>query len=112
VAAPPSRFDGRSAVLILDVWILPMKTIIDLTGKRFGRLVVIEPVPRKPGRKGGKWNCRCDCGTQKVFSGSKLQIGYRSCGCLFREKIDDAHRRLLATNGESSGGMVTPEYRG
>lgn len=57
---------------------------IDLTGQRFGRLVVI----RECGRKNGcvAWLCRCDCGNELVVSGAKLRSGHtQSCGCLLRE---------------------------
>ena len=58
---------------------------IDLTGQRFGRLVVI----RECGRKNGNvaWLCKCDCGNELVVSGDSLR-GWRtlSCGCLSRER--------------------------
>ena len=58
---------------------------IDLTGERFGRLVVI----REAGRtKGGKvtWLCRCDCGAEVVVIGDNLRSEHtQSCGCLSRE---------------------------
>lgn len=54
---------------------------IDLTGKKFGYLTVIE----KAGRKNGKkihWRCVCDCGNECVVSGSNLKCGNtKSCGC-------------------------------
>ena len=60
---------------------------IDLTGQRFGRLVVI----RESGRtKGGQamWLCRCDCGAETVIRGSSLRSGHtQSCGCLRDEKL-------------------------
>jgi len=56
-----------------------MPAIIDLTGKRFGRLIVIERVV-------DRWSCRCDCGSTKLIQGSYLCSGNtRSCGCLRRE---------------------------
>ena len=53
---------------------------IDLTGQRFGRLVVI----RECGRKNGNvaWLCKCDCGNELVVSGDSLRGGRsQSCGC-------------------------------
>lgn len=58
--------------------------IRDLTGNRYGRLVVLSFA----GRRGGKtmWKCECDCGTIKDVSSSSLLSGYtRSCGCLHRD---------------------------
>lgn len=53
----------------------------DLTGKRFGRLLVVE---RAENSKSGnaRWTCRCDCGGITVAIGSHLLAGHtKSCGC-------------------------------
>lgn len=62
---------------------------IDLTGKKFGRLEVIElsHVARKNYKNSKKniyyWACKCDCGNMKYVDGSNLLSGRcRSCGCL------------------------------
>lgn len=54
----------------------------DLTGRRFGRLMVEGPVVKN---RVGRWQCRCDCGTEKIISGGSLNSGSKSCGCLQRE---------------------------
>ena len=53
----------------------------DLTGKRFGRLVVIERV--EDDQHGNRrWLCGCDCGRIKVIGGRHLASGATtSCGC-------------------------------
>jgi len=53
----------------------------DLTGQRFGKLVVIEDTDK---RKGDViWLCRCDCGNfTKVKTGDLKSGGTQSCGCL------------------------------
>lgn len=65
-----------------------MSEIIDLTGKRFGRLVVIayaETVGKQGNRK-IKWLCQCDCGKTKTIAGNSLNSGAtKSCGCLAKE---------------------------
>lgn len=55
---------------------------IDLTGQRFGKLVVIkESSERKSGRV--CWECQCDCGNTIVVKGLSLKNGdTKSCGCL------------------------------
>lgn len=59
-----------------------MGKFIDLTGQRFGRLVVKELVP-SDGRKGTFWLCQCDCGNTTVVAGQELRRGgTKSCGCL------------------------------
>ncbi len=58
----------------------------DLTGQRFGRLTVLEFVPRK-GRH-SYWLCRCDCGNEKVICGESLLKGTTtSCSCKQREIV-------------------------
>lgn len=53
---------------------------IDLTGKRFGSLVVIGRAHRAG--QFWHWECRCDCGATSVPSGANLRTGHTlSCGC-------------------------------
>lgn len=60
--------------------------IIDLTGQRFGRLVVVAECGRsKDGQK--MYRCICDCGAVKEVRSGNLRSGKTvSCGCLAREK--------------------------
>lgn len=61
-----------------------MSKYIDLTGQRFGRLLVLERV--EVDKKGGYFLCQCDCGNKKVIMGSNLRLGkIKSCGCLLSE---------------------------
>jgi hypothetical protein len=54
---------------------------IDLTGQRFGRLVVEHHAGSKP-KDGTLWSCVCDCGNRHVVLGSVLRRGItKSCGC-------------------------------
>ena len=56
----------------------------DITGKRFGRLVVIKRVGKK--RSFALWLCKCDCGNfNEVTSRSLINGNSKSCGCLSRE---------------------------
>ena len=43
----------------------------DLTGQRFGRLVVIGDSGERLGRN-IKWLCKCDCGNEKTVGGTNL----------------------------------------
>lgn len=66
---------------------------IDLTGKRFGRLTVLEWIPSARGN--ARWLCRCDCGTEKVVNGKSLRNGHsKSCGCYQREEVSQRMRNL------------------
>lgn len=52
-----------------------LKHIEDLTGRQFSDWEVIEKLP------GGKYKCKCNCGNQRIVSGSDLLSGKsKSCG--------------------------------
>lgn len=59
-----------------------MGTFADITGRKFGRITVIDlSGVSKNGKK--VWNCVCDCGVEKrILSGSLLSGRTKSCGCL------------------------------
>ena len=81
-----------------------MGKILNMVGKRFGRLVVIaEETARKHGEK--CWVCKCDCGNVVGFIlGSSLRNGRtKSCGCLRIERCTQnanynyaKHKRLYS----------------
>lgn len=61
--------------------------LIDLKGKKFGKLSVIEQTdrPLQVRNKRPYWLCKCDCGKTKVVLGLNLRKGYTtSCGCIGR----------------------------
>lgn len=73
------------------------KPKVDLTGKRFGRLLAVSPTSE---RKHGHtvWLCECDCGNTHQVESVYLTSGQtKSCGCLkrnienvnLREKYDE-----------------------
>jgi hypothetical protein len=81
---------------------------LDLTGMRFGRLVVIE----RAGHRGVEraWLCHCDCGTACVtVTGSLRKGNTRSCGCLHVEVCRELGFRK-ATHGYCRGRTRPPEY--
>ena len=61
----------------------------DLTGERFGRLVVLRQDVRASYGKhspGARWVCQCDCGNTVTVHGNNLrQKNTRSCGCIRKE---------------------------
>lgn len=79
-----------------------MPRLVDLTGKKLGRLTVLKKVERPENlkKRAAYWLCRCDCGNEKIFISSSL-IDYgdkkgssgtaRSCGCLQK---DMARKRI------------------
>lgn len=64
-----------------------MGKLIDLTGKRFGRLVVV----RRNGTWMNRhilWECKCDCGNITTVNVNNLRNGtIKGCGCLRSEKL-------------------------
>lgn len=70
-----------------------MSKLIDLTGKKFGRLTVIK---RSGSNRDGSamWLCRCECGIEKIVRGTDLKNGKtKSCGCFQKEKIKEANTK-------------------
>jgi len=69
------------------IWFLPSKIImkiVDLTGKKFGKLTVETRISSS--RNGSKlWKCLCDCGNVIAVTTRHLNRknnNVRSCGCL------------------------------
>lgn len=53
---------------------------LDLTGQRFGKLVVLAPAENIGSRTA--WLCKCDCGKEATVTTRRLRDGHRtSCGC-------------------------------
>lgn len=58
-----------------------MVALIDITGQRFARLVVLNQAERDSTGK-TQWLCKCDCGQIKEITGLNLKSGNsKSCGC-------------------------------
>ena len=82
-----------------------MTLLVDLTGKSFGRLLVMEHAGSNL-RGQSRWLCQCVCGTQKVIASTDLKRGNaRSCGCLRREMS----RKRRMKHGCASGSK-TADY--
>lgn len=65
-----------------------MGKFVDLTGKRFGKLLVLG---KSPNRKSNRvqWHTRCDCGKETEKVGYYLTCGdTKSCGCNGNELMD------------------------
>lgn len=72
---------------------LSQRGLKDLTGERFGRLMVLHRDETKPKGHGHKayWICQCDCGNIKSIIGDHLRDGTtQSCGCLQKERTSEA----------------------
>ena len=87
----------------------------DLTGQRFGRLVVIE---RSKNSADGhaRWKCQCDCGNITVVASNVLKKktgGTKSCGCLVKERASEIGKnRYIDLTEQRFGKLVAKEVVG
>lgn len=60
-----------------------MKTFKDLTGKKFNKLIAVEPTDKRTPSNGCMvWKCTCDCGNTHFVNSNNLQSSQvKSCGC-------------------------------
>ena len=76
-----------------------MAKIIDLTGQRFGKIVV-QNIAGKTSYGAIQWDCLCDCGKSTYVFGVSLRSGKtNSCGC------------LQTKHGKAKNGQRTKAYR-
>jgi len=55
----------------------------DLTGRKFGKLTVIERVYPNGKNWRARWACQCDCGNEIILPSNNLLNSHtKSCGCL------------------------------
>lgn len=65
-----------------------------MTGRRFGRLVVLEEL------RHNRVKCKCDCGNVVIIGKTRVVGGYtQSCGCLNRERSAESLRSLTQDGG-------------
>ena len=86
-----------------------MYNIIDMTGKKVGRLTVLERagsyVTPEMGKYVATWKCKCECGNICIVRGDSLRReAVRSCGCLRKETFREnkKKRKYNYKRGESS----------
>lgn len=76
-----------------------MAKVINLTGKVFGKLTVLEQAIERGNKNQIKWNCQCECGNAHTVTGESLREGKsKSCGCFKFEppnKIQDRKQAIL-----------------
>lgn len=78
----------------------------DLTGRRFGKLTVLERAERNASGK-IRWRCRCDCGKERIVIGTLLRNGrVISCGCELSAK-----QRLFQTWADMITRCENPSVR-
>lgn len=99
---------------------MPGNGFKDLTGQRFGHLVVIEQdfnyvyEHNIKNKNAVYWKCQCDCGNIKSIFRSNLTSGAtNSCGCLNKQSIKDLTGKVFGkltvlspSDKRVGGGMV------
>lgn len=66
----------------------------NLTGQRFGRLVVVESYKGNDKPQNKYLICRCDCGNTKIIQKSNLKSGVAtSCGCYNKERTREVNSK-------------------
>ena len=59
--------------------------VIDETNNKYGKWTVMSRAENKPDGS-AKWNCKCECGTEKVVAANTLREGNSfSCGCAMKD---------------------------
>lgn len=85
-----------------------MGKVEDLTGKKFGRLMVKKHAFIKKGMN--FWLCECDCGNETTVCTSNLKLGrIKSCGCITKE---NGQKRLIDLTNKKFGKLIAIKYMG
>ncbi|MBQ7839744.1 MAG: hypothetical protein IJ390_04550 [Lachnospiraceae bacterium] len=77
------------------------RRMIDLSGKKYGRLSVLFPTEKRNSNGSIYWHCRCECGQELDVPAESLMYGNsKSCGCLkqqMRKNMNDQFHRIGGT---------------
>jgi hypothetical protein len=85
----------------------------DLTGKKFGRLLVIRKTDKRLGRK-IIWECLCDCGKTTEVLSTHFENGTSSCGCYKSELCRQNAGKLIrygSDNANWKGGITSQRHQ-
>lgn len=101
----PIEFDGRDLRRIVkpDDGRRGKVRRLDITGRRYGRLVAIRYIENKPA---AIWEFQCDCGRVHRARLVHVRAGRtRSCGCLTQELRNESRRARKAMRCEECAGQ-------
>ena len=94
-----------------------MPGLIDQTGRKVGRWLVLHRVKDNPERRDRRvwWLCRCECGVEKLIPANVLNDGRsKSCGCLkldlLRSEVGDRNRSWKGGRQVTDQGYVMVLY--
>jgi len=90
-----------------------MGNFIDLTGKKFNRLLVLY-LDYMHEKRGAYWLCKCDCGKEKSIWGASLKnSSILSCGCLNVEKTSKRQKgKIINLVGRRFGKLTVLKLNG
>lgn len=82
-----------------------MSRTIDVTGRRYGSLIVLRESEKRNRNKNVQWVCQCDCGNEIIVEGYNLRSGHTtSCGCFQKLRTSEAtHKTNKYQIGEEYG---------
>ena len=81
-----------------------MGRLVDLTGKTFGQLTVLERI-KIVGEHESNWRCRCSCGNETTVVAGNLKRGTtQSCGCTAFERSHAS--RVVDISGQKFGKLT------
>lgn len=70
-----------------------MPKLIDITGHKYGRLMV-DGISHRNARGIIVWDCTCDCGSKvKSYSNNMRSGSAISCGCYQKERVSESHTK-------------------
>jgi hypothetical protein len=80
---------------------IDMRTKVDITGKIFNRLKVID-YSHTDKRSKSYWKCVCECGNEVIVRSDSLTSGNtKACGCLSKELKSKMAKTYLTKHGET-----------
>jgi hypothetical protein len=90
-----------------------MKERVEMIGRKFGRLTVLEIIGDRVAGRHPNWKCICDCGSECVKNSVGLRTGREpSCGCATKDFQRQKHDltakkfdRLLVLQAENSSNL-------
>lgn len=78
----------------------------DKIGKKYGRLLIIEFLYKKPNQNKAGYKyyylCQCDCGETTIAERYSIGKTKNSCGCLHKEQIIQRNKQSAKYNGDSN----------
>lgn len=75
------------------------KNTLDLRGRQFGELEVLEPCEKRSKERSILWKCRCSCGKIVELPANELTKGlHTSCGCKKAERLKESNQCVDGTS--------------